>query len=405
MSRDSIKKETVLIVDDNPTNLDMLINLLDQAGFEVYAAEDGESAIEQVQYTQPDIILLDIMMPGIDGYETCRLLKANSKTQDIPIIFITALSDIGDKVKGFEVGAVDYVTKPFQHSEVLARLTTQLTLRRLQKSLQVQNIQLQQEIVQRQLAEQALEQQALELKTRNEELNAFARTVAHDLQAPVALITGYADLLQQHWLTMSPTDVQEFLQTITHAGLKLSNIISSLLLLARVRKGQVEINPLNMTRIVAEMQQRLPHLIKNYEAHLSVPAAWPVGLGYGPWVEEVWMNYVTNAIKYGGRPPQVELGATPQEDGWIRFWVRDNGPGLSPEEQTRLFTEFTQLDRSRTDGNGLGLSIVKCIVEKLGGQVGVESRVGQGSTFYFTLPGATRTQLDAKIPAALFESQ
>ncbi len=112
-----------------------------------------------------------------------------------------------------------------------------------------------------------------------------------------------------------------------------------------------------------------------------------MALGYGPWVEEVWANYLSNAIQYGGRPPRVELGATEQADGMVRFWVRDNGPGLTPEEQARLFTPFTRLDQVRAKGHGLGLSIVRRIVEKLGGQVGVESEVGRGSVFTFTLPG------------------
>jgi signal transduction histidine kinase len=116
-------------------------------------------------------------------------------------------------------------------------------------------------------------------------------------------------------------------------------------------------------------------------------SAWPVALGYAPWVEEVWINYLSNALKYGGRPPRIELGAKAQPDEMTRFWVRDNGPGIPPEAQARLFTPFTRLDQVRAKGHGLGLSIVRRIVEKLGGQVSVESQVGQGSVFSFTLPG------------------
>jgi signal transduction histidine kinase len=116
-----------------------------------------------------------------------------------------------------------------------------------------------------------------------------------------------------------------------------------------------------------------------------------VALGYGPWVEEVWVNYLSNALKYGGRPPRVKLGATPQSDGKVRFWVRDNGPGLASGAQDRLFTPFTRLDRGRVAGHGLGLSIVRRIVEKLGGQVGVESEEGAGSVFWFTLRSRNAT--------------
>ena len=116
--------------------------------------------------------------------------------------------------------------------------------------------------------------------------------------------------------------------------------------------------------------------------------SWPRALGHAAWVEEVWANYLSNAIKYGGQPPRVMLGAEPQQDGMVRYWVRDNGPGLAPEDQARLFTPFTRLDQVRVKGHGLGLSIVRRIVEKLGGQVGVESQLGQGSTFFFILPAA-----------------
>ena len=181
----------------------------------------------------------------------------------------------------------------------------------------------------------------------------------------------------------------------------MGNIIDELLLLAGVRRTGVVTEPLDMAGIVAEARLRLAHLIRDTQADIILQgaSAWPVARGYGPWVEEVWVNYLGNALKYGGQPPRVELGADPfstppksrgKEEGLVRFWVRDNGQGITPEDQARLFTPFTRLDQARAKGHGLGLSIVRRIVEKLGGQVGVESDgvPGQGSTFFFTLPGA-----------------
>jgi signal transduction histidine kinase len=144
---------------------------------------------------------------------------------------------------------------------------------------------------------------------------------------------------------------------------------------------------MEMSQIIGEVQRRLDYMLKEYGAELILPTSWPVALGYAPWIEEVWANYLSNAIKYGGQPPRLEVGATPQADGMVRFWVRDNGAGLTLAEQSHLFTPFTKLNRVRAKGHGLGLSIVQRIVEKLGGQVGVESQVGQGSLFYFSLPG------------------
>jgi signal transduction histidine kinase len=154
-----------------------------------------------------------------------------------------------------------------------------------------------------------------------------------------------------------------------------------------------------MANIVANALERLDHMVGIHQADIIVPDAWPTALGYGPWIEEVWANYISNAIKYGGKPPRVELGADPpsvpplggeEQGGMVRFWVRDNGSGISWEAQSRLFTPFTRLDQVRVEGHGLGLSIVRRIVKKLGGYVGVESPgvPGEGSVFYFSLPPA-----------------
>jgi DNA-binding response OmpR family regulator len=164
------EKETILIVDDSPTNLGVLFDYLRNSGFKVLVAEDGEGALQRAGYAQPDIILLDVLMPGLDGLETCRRLKENEKTKDIPVIFMTALSDTVDKVKGFESGAVDYVTKPVEVEEVLARIQTHLTLRNLQKQLQIANDTLTEKV-------QALDQANAELQKRNRELHEALDTI------------------------------------------------------------------------------------------------------------------------------------------------------------------------------------------------------------------------------------
>jgi signal transduction histidine kinase len=236
-------------------------------------------------------------------------------------------------------------------------------------------------------SEAELRQYTVELQTRNEELDAFAHTVAHDLRNPLALIISSARVLNALHGPKLDEEVQELLGMITRTAFKMSRIIDELLLLAEVRKAKIEATPLNMTEIVLEVEKRLTDMIKTNHAEISIPDSWPVALGYEPWIEEVWANYISNGIKYGGRPPHLELGATKQADGMIRFWVLDNGPGLSPEDETRLFTPFTRLDQIRATGHGLGLSIARRIIEKLGGQVGVQSEPGQGSLFFFTLPG------------------
>jgi signal transduction histidine kinase len=235
---------------------------------------------------------------------------------------------------------------------------------------------------------EALRRRTTELEARNEELDAFAHTAAHDLKGPLGYIVGFAKVLAQDYATMPEEQLSRYLHTIARSGSKMGDIIDALLLLASAHKLEdVELQPLEMADIVDEVLHRLAFMVEQHHAEIVLPDAWPLAMGYGPWVEEVWVNYVSNALKYGGQPPRVELGATTQADGTVRFWVRDNGAGLNPEEQARLFTPFTRFDQVRAKGHGLGLSIVRRIVEKLGGEVGIESEVGQGSIFSFTLPG------------------
>jgi len=233
-----------------------------------------------------------------------------------------------------------------------------------------------------------------ELRERNEDLDAFAHTVAHDLRTCLTPIVGFADTLDSERANLSNEQVHHILQSIVHSTQIMDNVIDELLLLAGVGKAHGVIAPLAMAEIVALAQRRLAAMIKENQAEITLQevSGWPVALGYGPWVEQVWVNYLSNAIKYGGRPPCVEMGATKQPDEMIRFWVHDNGDGLSRDEQAQLFTPFTRLSQVRAQGYGLGLSIVRRIVEKLGGQVGVESDgvPGQGSLFFFTLPSAAK---------------
>ncbi|MBI5563904.1 MAG: PAS domain-containing protein [Chloroflexi bacterium] len=220
------------------------------------------------------------------------------------------------------------------------------------------------------------------------DLDAYAHTVAHDLKNPVGLVMGYAEYLDRELSAISLTEIREHVQTIARVGSKLNDIIDELLLFAEVQEAQIETRPLEMGSIVAEALERLQPLTTQHAASLTVPDAWPTVIGYRQWVEEVWVNYVSNAVKYGGPAPRVELGADPPANGRVRFWVKDEGPGIPPEQQAHVFSRFGQGAGRSAKGHGLGLSIVQRIIEKLGGQVGLDSPAtsGAGSLFYFTLP-------------------
>ncbi len=242
-------------------------------------------------------------------------------------------------------------------------------------------------------AEEQLRQSAADLVARNLELGAFAHTVAHDLRSPLTGLIGFVDLLRASAEDRGDAEYLEYSHYLKRSSVKMNNIIDEILLLASVRQvDEVEAGTLDMDRITKDAQDRLDYLIDEYRAEVSAPDTWPSATGYGPWVEEVWVNYLSNAVKYGGDTetrPRIELGFDGVNNGgYIRFWVRDNGNGLTAEQCAQLFAPFERLHNVRAEGHGLGLSIVRRIVEKLGGEAGVQSTPGEGSTFHFSLPAA-----------------
>lgn len=243
-------------------------------------------------------------------------------------------------------------------------------------------------------AEANLRQYTSDLHNRNEDLDAFSHTVAHDLKNPAGLIVGFSEAMLEDLESYSLDDIRHYLRLISRNGRKIDDIINELLLLASVRQEEIEPQPLDIPAILAEVQERLAFLITDTQADLLMPDTWPQAWGHAPWIEEVWANYISNAIKYGGTPPRVELGATTRPDQTVVFWVSDNGDGLSEEEKERLFLPFTQLKKVRAKGSGLGLSIVRRIINRLDGQVGVRSEPGTGSTFFFTLPAVVNTPIN-----------
>jgi two-component system sensor histidine kinase/response regulator len=381
----------VLYMEDDIGLARLMKKRLEREGYSVAIARDGGEGLSMFAAAPYDVVAVDQNMPVHDGLEVIRILAARGPLP--PVIMITGAGNEKIAVEALKMGARDYIVKDVEGGyldllpPVIDRVIYQHRLAE-----------------EKQQADEALRQYAVELKARNEELDAFAHTVAHDLKNPLNNVINSADLLSRGDTSMLDEERQECLQTMVRSALKMGNIIDELLLLAGVRKAQVEIGPLDMAGIVAEAQLRLVHLIGDTRAEVILQdvSVWPVARGYGPWVEEVWVNYLSNALKYGGQPPRIELGADPlsilpsvaasggeEGRGMVRFWVRDNGQGLTPEDQARLFTPFTRLDQARAKGHGLGLSIVRRIVEKLGGQVGIESAgvPGHGSTFFFTLPG------------------
>ncbi len=360
-----MKSVTILVVEDESIVALDLQRRLRRMGYRAsYIVSTGMDAIRLAGENAFDLVLMDIKLSGeMDGIEAADYIRFKL---DIPVIYLTAFADQETLERAKHTEPYAYLLKPFKEREL--RTTIEMALYRHKMERRVRDT-------------------MQELRVRNEELDAFAHTVAHDIRNPLSLILGYAEgLVALHGPHLQP-DILEDLEVIARNARKLENITQELMLLAGVRKVEAELTPLMMGSIVQEAIGRLKDLIDKTGSQIILPDEWPFALGYAPWVEEVWMNYISNAVKYGGNPPVIELGATVQDDGMICFWVRDNGLGITSEEQSRLFTPFTQLRQARVTGSGLGLSIVHRIVEKLGGEVALESHPGQGSVFSFTLPG------------------
>lgn len=251
-------------------------------------------------------------------------------------------------------------------------------------------------IVQRTIALEAksaqLEKQTQALENQNRELDAYAHSVAHDLKTPLTTLIGMSSLLNSGAIAFSPEQTRNSISIIHRTATKMSAIIDALLLLASVRRAD-NLSPeiVNVRKIAEEAQLRLAGLVERHGSQITFTGTWLPALGYEPWVEEVWVNYLSNAIKYGGTPARIEIGCELIDDHHNKYWVRDYGAGIAANKRADLFVQFSRLDPHTSDGHGLGLSIVKRIIQRLHGNVGYEDAPGGGSCFWFTLPVITQT--------------
>ena len=417
-SDDTLRADVVLIVDDTIYNLEILFATLQAAGFTVLVAQDGVSALAKAEYAEPDIILLDILMPGMDGFEVCRKLKGNRKTKDIPILFMTALDNPENILKGFELGGVDYVTKPIEQGEVIARLKTHLALRRMQEHLQAQNEQLEQEIRIRQQTEAQLErsQQLLqqanqeleqriaertaelvytnkqlekinaELVSSNQELEKFAYVVSHDLQAPLRSIKMFAELLAQEYRDKLNSQADEYIDYITDSAERMQILIKDLLAYCRAGKNEQTWISVDLKDVINNVLRDLEASIKESKAKIKIDRL-PTVQANPREINQLFQNLISNGIKFRGKDtPCIEINAQSQQQQWL-ISVKDNGIGIEPQYQDKIFQIFQRLHSlEEYPGTGVGLAICQKIVERHGGSIWVESQPNRGSTFYFTLP-------------------
>lgn len=378
-------KGYILLVDDQPENLRLLSTLLSERGYEPRGVINGKMAIKAAKSSQPDLILLDIMMPEMDGYEICEQLKAEPKTREIPVIFISAKDETIDKVRAFGLGAVDYIPKPFHVDEVLARIENHLSLRKLQKQLNEQNALFQQEIMTRQQTEQALQKANQELAKINAELEQFAYITSHDLQAPLATIASYAELLQQTYKSNLDSQANEYIQYIVNGCLTMQNLIEDLLEYSQVGKNQKIFSLVDTKKIINTVCSNLQSTIHQNKATI-IYHDLPTVMADGSQLLQLFQNLIDNSIKYRREePPKIEISVEPRENEYL-FIVKDNSIGIDSKYFERIFQMFQRLHSSQEySGTGIGLAICQKIVELHGGRIWVESQLGKGTTFYFTI--------------------
>ncbi len=370
----------ILVVDDNQANLRLLTDVLSSRNYRVHEALNGPEALRIAQSALPDLVLLDISMPGMDGFEVCTRLKADVSTRDIPVIFISALSDIDDVVRGFEVGGVDYITKPFKFREVLARIASQLTLVR-----------------QRQEIEALRHQDRQTFESLNRMKNEFIRMATHDLRNPLNVILGYRSVLQR--LTVAEEHralMDEALQAIDDNVEKMRKLVTDMLDLAQMETSwQFKPAPVSLAGLLEKAVGNF-HLIaeqKGITLALAPPTGDTTVIVDASAITRVVDNLIVNALKY--TPPGERIAVRAKLRGQHAIiQVGDTGIGIPPEDVPRVFDAFYRVKRPDVpdvEGTGLGLSIVKAIVERHGGHVDVRSKVGTGSVFSVILPRGSRS--------------
>jgi signal transduction histidine kinase len=357
----------VLLIEDRPSAADLVREMLggdEGLSYELIHVPRLSEGLEQLSAGDLDVILLDLHLPDSQGLETFR--RTAARAPGVAIVVLSSLDDRAIAVEAVSQGAQDYLVKGRVEAERLKRVLRHA--------------------VERKAIEKTLRRQKAELIARNRDLDTFADTVAHDLKTPISLMLGFTSYLQSHLDTLSDQEIRTLLGKVLKSCCKMETILDGLMVLSSVRRSDVELQPLDMEAVVREALDRLAPMIEGAGAEVILPDTWPVARGYAPWVEEVWVNYLSNALKYGGESPKITLGGAMDSDGMVRFWVRDEGEGIPPELRSGLFRPLDNETCDYRKGHGLGLSIVQRIVDRLGGQVGVESSMGRGSTFYFMLP-------------------
>jgi two-component system, sensor histidine kinase and response regulator len=415
----------ILIVEDSPTQALQLQYILEQRDYRVSMVTNGQEALAVMRQRKPLMVISDIVMPHMDGYQLCRQIRANASFADIPVVLLTSLSDPKDVIMGLECGADNFIVKPYDEALLLSRIQYILANRRLRGAestqmgleiifagqkyfitsdrLQILNLLLStyeaavQKNLQLSQARDALQAEIAErkrieetLRATNAELEAFSYSISHDLRSPLRTIQSFAQILLEDYAEALDAEGQDHAQRIVTAAQHLASLTEDLLAYSRIGRAEMSLTPVSLEQVVDEVLTHLERDIQGQEAQIIIDRPLPRVLGHHATLVQIIANLLTNAIKFvtPGVPPQVRLWGE-KHTPWECLWVKDNGIGIAPEYQEGIFRVFERLHGAETyPGTGIGLAIVCKGAARMGGRVGVESTPGQGSAFWVELPSA-----------------
>ncbi|MEI7731059.1 MAG: hybrid sensor histidine kinase/response regulator [Verrucomicrobiota bacterium] len=365
---------TILVVDDSSDVAQILASMLKASGYEVLITASGALALQSAQASPPDMILLDIGLPDLNGFEVCQQLKANPRLSNIPIIFISALDATADKIRAFEAGGVDYITKPFQLSEVAARVGTHLRLHRLQLELEHRNEQV-----------QTSYERLKHLEALRDNLT---HMIVHDMRTPLLVVDGYLELLSFTDAARLSADGKHHIQAAREAAQNVLEMTRSLLDVSRMEAGEMPLDKAehDLAALTRQVMEKMSALRRGRGLCLDAPDTPILVRMDGGLIARVMENLIANAMKH--TPPHGQITVSVKvEPQSVQFSIVDNGPGIPAPWHQKIFEKFGQAgDDKRRFGTGLGLTFCKMAVEAHGGTIGLTSRVGHGSTFWFRLP-------------------
>ncbi|HDN26075.1 MAG TPA: hybrid sensor histidine kinase/response regulator [Thioploca sp.] len=377
-------KKVVLVVDDHPQNLKVLGTILNENGYFPLFAQSGVKALSAIKKKLPDLILLDILMQEMDGFEMCKRLKQDTTLAEIPVIFLSAKTEKEDVIAGLELGAVDYVTKPFNHKELMTRVNTHLELKTVKAELS-------QKVEELKQANTKLDQKVEELKQANATKDKFFSLIAHDLKSPFNALLNLSSLLADNDTQLSDEKRKKLSQHILQASGSGYHLLENLLEWSISQTGRIQVTPATL-----DLKEIIDHNIElvgeNAGAkHISICSSIDditSVVADGNMLDTVIRNLLTNAVKFTPTNGKVEISAK-TEAHEVEISISDTGVGIKPEDWDKLFrvdVSFTTRGTAQEKGSGLGLILCQEFVEKNGGTIGVESQEGKGSRFYIRLP-------------------